>query len=134
MLVVPIGENSLFDAHFDLISRMKFLPKEEISYSNLMLSKSQAFRNFQWDEGNFVFDYVRYDVAKGGSDLSDYLDVSKLLLIASFLLQISDEIEELTIESARCFQLYATSCLNVFFLLSIPIFFSMYLLRVLKEC
>ena len=99
MLVVPIGENSLFDAHFDLISRMKFLPKQEISYSNSMLSKSQAFRNFQWEEGNFVFDYVRYDVAKGGGDLADYLDVSKLSIIASFLPQISDEIEELAIES-----------------------------------
>jgi hypothetical protein len=123
VLVVPIGENSLFDAHFDLISRMKFLPKQEISYSNSMLSKSQAFRNFQWDEGNFVFDYVRYDVAKGGSDLADYLDVSKLLLIASFLPQISDEIEELATESPHCFQRYATSCLNIFCALNIPTFF-----------
>lgn len=76
MLVVPIGENSLFDAHFDLISRMTFLPKEELSYSNSMLSKSQAFRNFLWDDGSFVFDYVRYDVAKSGHDIADYVDVS----------------------------------------------------------
>ena len=55
---------------------MTFLPKEDLSYSNSMLSKSQAFRNFQWDEGNFVFDYVRYDVAKGGHDIADYIDVS----------------------------------------------------------
>ena len=55
---------------------MTFLPKEDLSYSNSMLSKSQAFRNFQWDEGNFIFDYVRYDVAKGGHDIADYIDVS----------------------------------------------------------
>lgn len=79
MLVVPIGENSLFDAHFDLLRRMKLLPKEELSYSNSMLSKSQAFRNFQWDQGDFIFDYVRYDVAKGGNDIPDYLDVSQHL-------------------------------------------------------
>ena len=76
MLVVPIGENSLFDAHFDLISRTKHLPKEDLGYSNSRLTKSQAFRNFQWDEGNFIFDYVRYDVAKGGNDIADYIDVS----------------------------------------------------------
>ena len=55
---------------------MTVLPKEDLSYSNSMLSKSKAFRNFQWDEGNFVFDYVRYDVAKGGHDIADYIDVS----------------------------------------------------------
>ena len=126
---MPIGENSLFDAHFDLISRMKFLPKQEISYSNSMLSKSQAFRNFQWDEGNFVFDYVRYDVAKGGSDLADYLDVSKLLLIASFKTQISNEVEELAISASHCFQLTVHLSLNVFSALS-----SIFLLRALKEC
>lgn len=76
MLVVPIGENNLFDAHFDLISRMKFLPKEDLSHSNAMLSKSQTFRNYQWEEGNFVFDYVRYDVAKGSQNVADYIDVS----------------------------------------------------------
>ena len=80
MLVVPIGENSLFDAHFDLISRIKCLPKEGLGYSNSRLVKSQAFRNFQWDEGNFIFDYVRYDVAKGGNDIADYIDVSSFKL------------------------------------------------------
>ena len=43
-----------------------------------MLSKSQAFRNFLWDDGSFVFDYVRYDVAKSGHDIADYVDVSWL--------------------------------------------------------
>lgn len=76
MLVVPIGENSLFDAHFDLISRTKHLPKEELGYSNSRLVKSQAFRNFQWDDGNFIFDYVRYDVAKGGNDIADNTDMN----------------------------------------------------------
>jgi hypothetical protein len=76
VLVVPIGENSLFDAHFDLISRMKFLPKKDLSHSNAKLSKSQTFRNYQWEEGNFIFDYVRYDVAKGSQDVADYIDVS----------------------------------------------------------
>ena len=76
MLVVPIGENSLFDAHFDLISRTKHLPKEELGYSNSRLVKSQAFRNFQWDDGNYVFDYVRYDVAKAGNDIADNTDMN----------------------------------------------------------
>jgi hypothetical protein len=76
VLVVPIGENSLFDAHFDLISRMKFLSKKDLSHSNVKLSKSQTFRNYHWEEGNFIFDYVRYDVAKGSQDVADYIDVS----------------------------------------------------------
>lgn len=57
---------------------MKFLPKEEITHTNSMLSKSQEFRNFQWDEGSFVFDYVRYDVAKGSTEVADYIDVSTI--------------------------------------------------------
>ena len=68
-----------------------------------MLSKSQAFRNFQWDEGNFVFDYVRYDVAKGGSDLADYLDVSNLLLIAFSKPQTINKIEESNISASLRF-------------------------------
>ena len=90
VLVVPIGENSLFDAHYDLISSTKYIPKDEIQpgVSSSSSKISETFKDFKWGEGNAVFEYLRYDVTvnsgTGSSsnnplsrgDNSDYIEVS----------------------------------------------------------
>ena len=77
VLVVPIGENSLFDAHFDLISGTKYVTKEEIQPAfNSRANVNAAFKNFKWCDGNVVLEYLRYDVAMSTST-SDYVDVSR---------------------------------------------------------
>ena len=69
VLVVPVGENSLFDAHFDLISSTKYVTKDEIQpgVSSSSSKISETFKDFKWSEGNAVFEYLRYDVAESSS-------------------------------------------------------------------
>lgn len=76
VLVVPVGENSLFDAHFDLISGIKYVTKEEIQPAfSSKGNTNAAFKDFKWCDGNVVFEYLRYDVDMGTSS-GDYVDVS----------------------------------------------------------
>lgn len=72
VLVVPIGNNSLFDNHFQVVSRLRDVPFYEL---NRPVSKSTnpAFKYFNWGNGNLLFDYLRYDrVARGPGDLDNF--------------------------------------------------------------
>ena len=88
VLVVPVGENSLFDAHYELISSTKYVTKDEIQpgVSSNSSKISETFKDFKWGEGNAVFEYLRYDVAESTGNSSsnnplsrgdnDYIEVS----------------------------------------------------------
>jgi len=84
VLVVPIGENSLFDAHFDLISSTKHVATEEIEQAagkaNVPLNMVAAFKGFKWVDGHVVVECLRYDVAVGHSDGTDYVDSAQRVL------------------------------------------------------
>lgn len=72
VLVVPIGENSQFDATFELLCDVKSCAKDEIrKLSNEILSKESEdcpFQSNRWRDGSILFDYVRYDVMRGHID------------------------------------------------------------------
>ncbi len=91
VLVVPIGNNSLFDHHFQVVSRLRDIPFYEL---NRPVSKSgnPAFKFFNWNNGNLLFDYLRYDrVPRGPGDLDnfqvniyEFTSVARLWLIMYF--------------------------------------------------
>ena len=79
VLVVPIGENSLFDSHFDLISNMKCFPKQFLGSESSLMELNGSFKNFSWKDGDMMLDYVRYDVTKRDVTFEEYIDVSDIV-------------------------------------------------------
>ena len=85
-----MGENSYFDAHFDLISGTKYVATEEIEHAavraGVPLNMAAAFKNFKWGDGHTVIEYLRYDVAvsssnsDSGADGWDYVDSAQRVL------------------------------------------------------
>ena len=59
-LVVPIGPNTLYDEQYEQLSRFKELPLFEVRPNNWNV-KDTPFKYINWDQGCFLFDYVRYD-------------------------------------------------------------------------
>ena len=75
VLVVPIGENSLFDFHFHTISQLREVPLSELSKpSQWNPEVNNGFRHFEWyNRGSILFEYLRYDrVPNGPGDLDDF--------------------------------------------------------------
>jgi hypothetical protein len=72
VLVVPIGNNSLFDNHFQVVSRLRDVPFYELNRP-VTKNTNPAFKYFNWGNGNLLFDYLRYDrVARGPGDLDNF--------------------------------------------------------------
>ena len=74
VLVVPIGENSMFDYHFDLISTMRIFTKDELKLDESWFREDCGFKSFTM-EGNITLDYVRYDLVGSSSEVENYLTV-----------------------------------------------------------
>jgi hypothetical protein len=70
VLVVPIGDNSLFDSQFEIVSRRKSV--QLFDMNNPYYSES-PFKNLNWNAGSLLFDYLRYDrVASAHGDLDTF--------------------------------------------------------------
>jgi hypothetical protein len=73
VLVVPIGENSLFESHFNVVSRLRDLPLYELNKPSTWKVQNQSFKYFDWATGNLKFEYLRYDrVPHGPGDLDNF--------------------------------------------------------------
>ena len=53
VLVIPIGENSLFDTHFDIISKFHCLPIYELNRPSNWKSTNKVFKYFDWNKHAF---------------------------------------------------------------------------------
>jgi hypothetical protein len=70
---VPVGNNSLFDKHFQVVSRLRDVPFYELNRPASARSASPPFKYFDWNNGNLLFDYLRYDrVPNGPGDLDNF--------------------------------------------------------------
>lgn len=73
ILVVPIGENSLFESHFNVVSRLRDMPLYELNRPSTWKTQNQACKHFNWNNGNLLFEYLRYDrVPNGPGDLDNF--------------------------------------------------------------
>jgi hypothetical protein len=61
VLVVPVGNNSLFDSHFQVVSQLRKVPFYDLNRPPT--SNSSSLNHFDWgmNKGNLLFDYLRYD-------------------------------------------------------------------------
>jgi hypothetical protein len=73
VLVVPIGTNSLFDEHFQVVSNLRDVPFYELNRPPAVPNQSSPFRYFNWNDGNLLFEFQRYDrVLIGPGDLNNF--------------------------------------------------------------
>ena len=89
VLVIPIGENSLFDTHFDIVSKLKCLPIYELNRPSNWKMTGQIFKHFNWNNpGNasLTFDYLRYDrVPNGPGDLDNFQCTRRVLMVIGLI-------------------------------------------------
>ena len=79
MLVVPIGNNSLFNDHFQVVSNLRDVPFYELNRPPAASNANSAFKYFNWNDGNLLFDFLRYDrVLIGPGDLNNFQVLWKL--------------------------------------------------------
>jgi hypothetical protein len=72
-LVVPIGNNSLYNKHFEVVSRLKDMPFYELNKPNQPKNYISPFKNFDWSDGNILYEFLRYDrVPYGAGDLDNF--------------------------------------------------------------
>lgn len=74
VLVVPIGDNSLFDRQFEIVSRRRNVPMYELNRPSAEARvPNSPFKNLNWESGSLLFDYLRYDrVSSGQGDLDSF--------------------------------------------------------------
>lgn len=77
VLVVPIGENTLFDVHFNVVSRLRNLPLYELNRPSTWKANNQALKHFNWTTGSLLFDYLRYDRVPNGPGDLDHFQVQR---------------------------------------------------------
>ena len=72
--MVPIGNNSLFDQHFQVVSNLRDVPFYELNRPPASGNSTSApFKYFNWNDGNLLFDFLRYDrVLIGPGDLNNF--------------------------------------------------------------
>ena len=71
ILVAPIGENSLFESHFNLISTVKDIQLFDLNKPSTWKTATQSVKHFNWTTGNLNFSFLRYD--RGiRNDLDDF--------------------------------------------------------------
>ena len=87
VLVVPIGENSLFDLHFNAMSQLRDVSIASLSKpSSWNQETNSGFKHFEWCCGNLLFDYLRYDrVPNGPGDLDNFLSSRRVLMIMGII-------------------------------------------------
>ena len=87
VLVVPIGQNSLFDAHFQTISVTRDTCVKSLTKpSSWTKENNQGFKHFNWSQGNLLFDYLRYDrVPNGPGDLDEFQSSRRVLMIIGLI-------------------------------------------------
>mmetsp|Transcript_1167 Transcript_1167/g.1895 ORF Transcript_1167/g.1895 Transcript_1167/m.1895 type:complete len:1683 (+) Transcript_1167:109-5157(+) len=84
VLVVPIGDNSMYDKHFEIVSRTRNLPVFDLNRPSEWKNQNSMFKNFNWLSGgaNILFEYLRYDrVANGPSDLDNFQCCRRILVV-----------------------------------------------------
>eukprot|EP01041_Mallomonas_annulata_P002057 gene2057-4019_t len=82
VVVVPIGENNLFDKHFNVVSRCKEMLTIELNRPSDWKATSSPFQLFRWNAGNILFDYQRYDRFGNGVGELDNFQSSRRVLVA----------------------------------------------------
>jgi hypothetical protein len=86
VLVVPIGENSLFDSHFQVVSTLRDMQLYELNRPSTWKAQVSPFKNFNWNTGNLLFDYLRYDrVPNGPGDLDNFQASRRVLMIMGLI-------------------------------------------------
>ena len=87
VLVVPIGENSLFDMHFNAISQLRDVSISSLSKPSAWNKETNnGFKHFEWHKGNLLFDYLRYDrVPNGPGDLDNFQCSRRVLVIMGLI-------------------------------------------------
>ena len=99
-LAVPLGTNSCYEEQFELLSQYKELPLFEIRPSTWNSGESPL--NFMaWEDGYFLYEYVRYDRAFQSSDLDYYQSSRRILVIIGLInfTELSDTDVENELES-----------------------------------
>jgi hypothetical protein len=70
-LVAPIGDNSLFNEQFEIVSNLKSIPFYELNRP--LATRPSPFKFLTWKDGELLFEYLRYDRSSAGpSDLDDF--------------------------------------------------------------
>ena len=75
VLVVPVGHNSQFDSHFQVVSRLREVPFYELNRPQSSSSSLSPLKHFDWGDSkcSLLFDYLRYDrVLFGPGDLDNF--------------------------------------------------------------
>ena len=90
VLVVPIGENSLFDLHFHTVSQQREVSLTDLTKPSTWNNEvNTGFKHFAWwdnERGSLLFDYLRYDrVPNGPGDLDDYQSSRRVLMIMGLI-------------------------------------------------
>lgn len=112
VLIAPIGQNSLFNEHFQLISSVNLLAFEEIVKPNLLKGFNplqqptrSIFKYLNWAAGEILFDYLRYDRVPAGPGDFDNFQSSKRIMVVIGLINypefkstrsIDEEIEKIS--------------------------------------
>lgn len=70
---MPVGNNSLFDTHFQVVSGLRDVPFYELNRPQTSSSQRGPFKHFNWNDGNLLFDFLRYDrVLMGPGELNNF--------------------------------------------------------------
>ena len=86
ILVVPIGENSFFEEHFNIISRINTLQFYELTKPSTWKLDNKALKHFNWNKGDIKFDFLRYDrIPNSAGDLDNYQSSRKVLMIMGLI-------------------------------------------------
>ena len=86
VLVVPIGENSFFEEHFDVISRVNSLQLCELTKPSTWKLDNKALKHFNWNKGDIKFDFLRYDrIPNSAGDLDNYQSSKRVLMIMGLI-------------------------------------------------
>ena len=85
VVVVPVGDNSHYDAQFAAISAVRSLQLYDLPRANFNRPPNAQFfksLNITNNSGNLLLDYLRYDRVPGGQgDLDDFQSSRRILMI-----------------------------------------------------
>lgn len=86
VLVVPIGENSLFDKHYDLLSRCLYMEMIELNRPSDWRAQLSPLQFIRWNMGSILFDYHRYDrYLNGPGNLDNYRSFDRVLVVIGLI-------------------------------------------------
>ena len=86
VLVVPIGENSMFDKHFEVVSSCSELSLIELNRPSDWKPQNSPFQFLRWNSGSVVFDYHRYDrFSNGPGELDNFQSFRRILVVIGLI-------------------------------------------------